>query len=152
MKVVGNQERHFPSIDQGTGYTRELLNGRSANRKLAWAAMATAIVVACLLGPDLSIIGTTAIFVAVSTAILSRMQGIWFLLGCWLMFFGLTFLFGDEMPSLRRIGWISYPILMLLLACTLSVRLRRMLLATDSMRAALFGDRKGRSEVPEKDG
>ena len=101
--------------------------------------MAIAIAVAWMLRPEMRVIGTTAVCVAASWAVLSRIQEKWFIPALMLMFLGFNFVFGDEMRSLRSLGWILYTILLMLIACTLSVRLRRMLLATDSMRTALAG-------------
>lgn len=109
------------------------------HKKLAWAAIAIAITAAWLLGPDMRIMGTTVVCVAVSWAVLSRLEGKRFVLACVLMSCGVALVFGDAMRSLRSLGWISYTILLMLLVCALSVRVRRMLLATDSMRTALAG-------------
>ena len=101
--------------------------------------MAIVITSAWLLEPDVRLIGTTAGYVAVSWAILSRLHGKWFMVACALMGCGLAFAFDEELRDVRGLGWMVYTILLLLLACTLSVRLRRALLATDSMRNALVG-------------
>lgn len=113
----------------------------------AWAAMAIVIASAWLLEPDVRLIGTTAGYVAVSCAILSRLHGKWFMAACALMGCGLAFAFDNELRDLRGIGWMVYTILLLLLGCTLSIRLRRVLLATDSMRTALVGHWISRRQV-----
>lgn len=101
--------------------------------------MAVMIAAAWLLEPDLLIIGTTAAYVAVSWAVLSRLHGVRFMLACALMGCGMGLVFSDELQGLRRLGWMAYTILLLLLGCVLSVRFRKVLLATDSMRTALVG-------------
>ena len=116
----------------------------------AWVATATMIAAAWLLEPDVRIIGATAGYVAVSWAILSRLHGKWFMLACALMGCGLGLAFDDELRNLRGLGWMVYTILLLLLGCALSVRLRRVLLATDSMRTALVGHWIGRRQVAKQ--
>ena len=117
---------------------------------LAWVAMAIVIAVAWLLEPNVRIIGMTAGYVAVSWAVLSRLHGKWFILACALMGCGLALVFGDELQRLRSLGWMAYTILLLLLGCILSVRFRRILLATDSMRTALFGYWISRRQVAKQ--
>lgn len=114
--------------------------------------MAITVAVAWLLGPDIRIIGTTAVCLAVSWVVLSRLQGKWFIPACWLMFLGVAFVFGDKMRSLRSLGWILYTILLMLIGCTLSVRLRRMLLATDSMLTAIAGCWSSRRKAAKQSG
>ena len=72
---------------------------------LAWAAMMLTVAEAWLTGPDMAVIGTTAIYVAVVWTVLSRLRGgKWFIPTCMLMDCLSPIVYGDELSSLHDLG------------------------------------------------
>ena len=124
----------------------ETLNYRTVNRTFAWGATVILVAAAWLMGPNMAVVGTTAIYIAVAWAVLSRLRGgKWFIPICMLLACLSPIVYGDHLRSLHDLGWLFFTSLFMLLCCTLSTRLRHMLLAKDPMRTASAGSCVGRA-------